>query len=99
MFYAVDMKQIGITADARPVMTDVFVLVGTHGLPLEMVLELMKERDWLVAWPDYTRDAMKDGAKYRTVRARVMAAVAEVCGQDYFVPFSVRWNEWFGVNA
>lgn len=90
------MYQMGITTEDEPVMGDVFKLVGTHGIPLEVVLEMMKARGWKVSWPLYVQDAMKDGAKFRTVRARAMAAVSEVYGPHFFKGFEARWIEWFG---
>jgi hypothetical protein len=32
------MNQVGITTDGRPVVSGVFPLVGTRGLPLEIIL-------------------------------------------------------------
>ena len=89
------MIQMGATEDGGPVMADVFYLVGTHGIPLEVVLELMKARGMLVSWPLYVEDAMKDGAKLNTVRARAFSAVREVYGPHYGAGFEKRWNEWF----
>lgn len=77
-------------------MGGVFSFVGTHGIPLEVVLEMMKQRGLVVSWPDYVRHAMKQGSKMRTVRAKVMVSVGEVYGPQYLRGFETRWKEWFG---
>ncbi len=77
-------------------MSGVFSFVGTHGIPLEVVLEMMKGRGFVVCWPDYVEQSMRQGAKMRTVRSRVMSAVGEVYGPFYVRDFQVRWTRWFG---
>ncbi len=77
-------------------MSGVFSFVGTHGIPLEVVLEMMKSKGWVVSWPDYVRESMRQGSKMRTVRSRVMSSVGEVYGPFYLRGFETRWNEWFG---
>lgn len=77
-------------------MAGVFSFVGTHGIPLEVVLEMMKSKGLVVSWPDYVERAMEQGAKMRTVRAKVMVSVGEVYGPFYLQGFERRWKEWFG---
>lgn len=90
------MIQVGKMENGQPVMAGVFTLVGTHGIPLEFILEQMKARGLWVSWPHYVSDAMKDGAKMRTIRARVLASVGEAYGSQYTKAFEARWVEWFG---
>lgn len=92
-------EQIGITTDGRPVVRHVFALIGTHGIPLEMVLELMKAKGLVVSWPYYVQDSLADGAKMRTIEARVFSAISEVHGPVYAKAFRERWNEYFDRNA
>ena len=77
-------------------MGGVFSFVGTHGIPLEFVLEYMKGKGWVVDWPLYVEESTRQGAKMRTVRSRVMSAVGEVYGPFYVRRFKDRWEEWFG---
>jgi len=89
------MQIVGKTPENLPVMEDVFLLVGTRGMPLEFILERFKERGVVMDWPAYVADAMKDGAKMRTVRARVISAVGEVYGGKYLVGFEARFDAFF----
>lgn len=76
-------------------MEDVFVLVGTKGVPLEFILEQFKKNEWIMDWPAYVDDAMKDGAKLRTVRGRILAAVGEVYGPKYVDGFKERFDSFY----
>lgn len=90
------MKQVGKTQDDIKVLDQVFEMVGTHGLPLEMVLQFIKDKGWIVSWPHYVRDAMKDGAKMKSIKGKVFAAVGEVHGPFYVKAFKARWENYFG---
>lgn len=74
------MQQSGITEDGIPVYSGVFSLVGTHGLPLELILDRFKQEGRVVDWPDYVAMALKDGHKPVTIKARILAAVGDVYG-------------------
>ncbi len=89
------IKQVSRTQDGTPVLAGVFALVGTHGIPLEAVLEQVKYRGLLVSWPHYVCEARKDGAKMKSIRARAFAAIGEVYGPQYLKGFQQRWGEWF----
>lgn len=88
------MKQVGITPEGQPVVDGVFILVGTHGIPLEVVLDGMKQRSVTPCWQTYIRDARKDGAKDRTIRARITAAVGEVYGPNHLKAVEERLDQW-----
>ena len=77
------MNYNGQTEDYKAVMGDIFRLVGTHGLPLEIILMKFQEWNYVVDWVEYIKDAMKDGAKLRTIKGRILSAVADVYGPKY----------------
>jgi alanyl-tRNA synthetase len=81
------MNVSGITPEGRLVVSDAFKFVGTHGLPLDVLLHVLKQNDLVVDWIDFVDDARADGWKYRTIRARVIAAVADVYGPAYLKEF------------
>lgn len=87
------MKQSGQTLEGQLVMADVFNLVGTHGTPLEIILNYMKDRDMVVDWIDYIASAQKDGHNSSTIKSRIMAAVGDVYGSDYAKQFAIRLDK------
>lgn len=78
-----EMRQTGETTEGKPVYAGVFPLVGTHGIPLELILDRFKETDRVMDWPQYVADALKDGHKPRTIKGRILAAVGDVYGASY----------------
>lgn len=85
----------GITTDGKPVLGQTFHLVGTHGLPLEVIISFFQENDIVIDWPDYVRGALKDGHKPRTIRARIAAAVGDVYGAAYRNEVEKRLDKLF----
>lgn len=81
---ATKMNMSGTTEHTNyPVMSGVFTLVGTHGTPLEAVLDYFKERNMVVDWLDYVQFALKDGANIGTIKARISSSVGECYGPKY----------------
>jgi len=88
------MMLVGRTECGKPILANVFVMYGTHGLPLEIILGYFKDNDFVVDWPSYICDALAEGHNLKTVQARILAAVADVYGKPYITHFSERLDEW-----
>lgn len=73
-----------------------FSAVGTHGLPLEVVLMFFKDNNWVVDWVDYVNGALKDGHNLSTVRSRIFSAVGDVYGPKYRDAVIERFDKFFG---
>lgn len=84
------MKQTSITTDGKPLIGDVFKMSGTYGLPLELTLDYLKERDMVVDWVDYIRAALADGHNLSTIKSRILPAVGDVYGGEYAKQFAIR---------
>lgn len=77
------MNQVGTTTDNRPVVAGVFTLVGTHGIPLDIVLTELEKAGLVVSWPDYVKGALADGHKPSNLRSRIREAVEDVYGEEH----------------
>ncbi len=88
----------GKTIDGRFTVNNVFSLIGTHGIPLEVVLGYIKDKGYVVDWEVYVSDAMKDGAKLRSIRGKIIAAVGEIYGPVYVKGFTQRFDEFFAFD-
>lgn len=77
------MHQSGITPEGRAVIAGIFSLVGTHGVPLEIVLYKLKNEGLVADWVDYIKSALADGHNLGTIKARISAAVGDVYGSSY----------------
>lgn len=82
MFRNMAIRQSGITTEGLPVLANVFSLVGTHGIPLEIILYKFQQEGIVVDWEDYIKGALKDGHNPKTIKARILAAVGDVYGEN-----------------
>lgn len=87
------MYQSGKTIDGNPVFAGVFRFIGTHGLPLEIVLSEFQKKGWVIEWTDYISDALKDGANFKNIKARISVAVGDVYGTKYREQVQLRMNK------
>ena len=71
---------IKMTTDGREVCGGLFKYVGTHGLPLEMILQEIERAGAVMDWVNYITDALRDGHKIETIRARISEATADIYG-------------------
>lgn len=90
------MKITGYIPEPK-VIGGLFYLSGTHGLPLEFILDFLKDRNLVMDWQDYIKEAIKDGHKISTVKARIISAVGDVYGCKYREEVEKRLDE-FTVN-
>jgi predicted RNase H-like HicB family nuclease len=93
------MRYSGETEDRKPVVADIAVLSTTYGLPLEITLQYLKDRDWVVDWPDYITHCLNDGHNPSTIRARLKEAIADVFGPRYSKEFMSRLDRFMPVES
>lgn len=86
------LKQSGVTVDGNPVVSNVFKLSGTLGIPLDLVLSKFKEGSIIIDWVDYIKCALKDGTNLQNIKARILAAIGDVYGPIYKNEIENRLN-------
>ena len=75
------------------ILKGVFDFVGTHGVPLEIVLDLLKSKGLMPDWLDYIDSAVRQGAKQTRVRLQLSNAILDVYGQEFHDPWLVTFDE------
>lgn len=60
-----------------------FHVTSSQGLPLEIILEVLKEKDIVVDWKNFYDLAIQSGWKYKRIRERISSSVFEVYGPEY----------------
>ena len=83
----------GKTIDGSLTFSNVFALVGTHGLPLDVVLGYFKDNNLTIDWIDYIQNSINDGAKLDGVKVKILMAVTDVYGRDYKRKFEEVLNK------
>ncbi len=51
-----------------------FTLVSVHGLPLDMALEELRDRGWVIHWPTFIMKAILSGWNTNTIRSKIIEA-------------------------
>lgn len=77
------MRQVGVTPEGVKVVANTFKIFDSHGLPLDIMLELMKENNMIPDWIDFCKEAMASGWKDKTIRNRVHTALIDTYGEEY----------------
>lgn len=80
------------------VVSGVFAFVGTHGVPLEAILDRFKQNNIIIDWMAYIVDALKDGHNPNTIRSRILEAVGDVYGPLYKKEINKRLDILFNDN-
>lgn len=83
------LRRSGTTTDGRPVVAGVFAVVNSEGVGLDVLLELLHDRRWVVDWLDFLRHAREFGWNLRTSVGKIHAALEQVEGPQV----AAAWHE------
>lgn len=93
------LKQIGETIDNAMVVSNVFKLYDTNGVPLELIVEEFKANNVIVAWDVFYEDALKAGWKESNIEAKMLAAINDNYDKEYLEGFKKSFENWKATNA
>lgn len=82
------IHRTGTTPEGHPVYGGVFRFYETHGLPLDVVFDLIKQRGGYVDWLDYYLDARKAGMKHERIISKLDETISDSFGpevRDYVI--------------
>jgi len=72
------------TVDGKTVVQGLFPIMSSIlGLPLEILLEILKKNNMVIDWIDFYNGSVQNGWKYKTLRVRVSSGVLEIYGREY----------------
>lgn len=80
-------------------MSNVFHVTSSQGLPLEIILEILKKEKIVVDWQNFYDLAIKGGWKYKRIRERVSSSVFEVYGPEYRDGVIRRLDKYHEMNV
>jgi hypothetical protein len=83
------LRRSGTTTDGRPVVAGLFAVVNSEGVGLDVLLELLHDRRWVVDWLDFLRHARDFGWNLRTAAGKIHAAIEQVEGPQA----AAAWHE------
>lgn len=71
-----------------------FQLTNTHGLPLEVILDIFKKEDIVPDWISFFRDSVENGRSPDRVQLEMEVAIREVYGEEYYKSFNYKMTNW-----
>jgi hypothetical protein len=83
----------GRTLDNKLVVRGVFPLFSSlTGLPLDIILEVLKKNNMIVDWLNFFDQSIKEGWKPQRTINKIREAVSEVYGQEFSKEIEKRLN-------
>lgn len=68
----------------------VFYLVDTEGIPLEIIMEELKDRGMMPDWIDFFREALKSGWTFKGTYTRIYNSILNLYGSDFANNWKIR---------
>lgn len=76
----VTLLSAGTTTDGKRVVSGVYRFFETHGLPLDVVLTLLREDNAVPCWLSFHREARTAGMRHERILAKLDEAVCDAYG-------------------
>ena len=74
------MRQVGVTTDDRPVVAGLYALDETHGIPLDVLLDGVRDQGAIPCWLSLVREGVEAGASADRWSRKVAAAATDAYG-------------------
>ena len=79
------MKVIGKTDNGTKIVSEVFKMFDSTGLPLDVIFDQCKENDLMPSWLDFYKEASNQGWKDKTIFNRLETNISDVWGKDFYL--------------
>lgn len=77
------MQIVGVTSDNKRIVSGLFPLFDTHGLPLSIIWQCCIENNFVPSWIDFYFEAIEAGWSHKTILLRLNESIADVYGIEY----------------
>lgn len=77
------LKVVGRTTDGKTVLAGVYQTFETHGLPLDILLDLLLQKDAVPCWMSFHREALAAGMKHERILSKLDNALSDVYGGSF----------------
>jgi len=75
---------VGKTTDGKLVISGILRFEETYGLPLEVILEYVRDNDLVPSWLHVMKEAEKQGVNRNKFLTKLETCVVSVFGKDYW---------------
>ena len=95
----IDIKVTGVSPEGIQSVSGVFKMVDTYGLPLDIIIDQLKDRGMMPDWIDFYDQAIKVGWKPKGVLSKLSEAIIDVYGIDFYTGWLSRMEEYTTLKA
>ena len=74
---------LGKTKDGKNVVAGVYKVFETHGLPLDILLSILAEKNSVPCWMSAHREALAAGMKHERILAKLEEALSDAYGPEF----------------
>ena len=89
------MEYIGKTTDGKVVVSGLFELFSTHGLPLADVFFLCRENGQIPNWIEFYKEVQAGGWSHKTIINRLSDSISDIYGKEFSEVVIQRLNQIF----
>ncbi len=86
---------VGYTEANETVVGGLWKIYETHGLPLDIIFDVCKQRNWIPGWIDLYEDMKKSGMEHGRIFSKLEEAINDSFGKDYSGVVISRLSEIF----
>ncbi len=83
----------GKTVEGQLVLAGVYKFYETHGLPLDVIFDLLQARNSIPDWSAFHSEALKAGMKHDRIISKLAEAISDSFGAAYRDEVVRRLNE------
>jgi len=84
------LEVAGYSEDGKQVIKGIFSFYETVGLPLDFVIQHIKDNDAIPSWYDFVLEARAAGMKDSRIKSKLEEVILDVYGRKYWVEISKR---------
>ena len=74
---------VGRTEDGKTVYAEVYKFYETHGMPLDILFAMIRDKNAIPCWMSFHREAKSAGMKHERVLSKLDEALSDVYGASF----------------
>lgn len=86
---------IGTTTNDKILVAGVWKFYETHGLPLDVILNLCIEKNWMPCWTTLYKDMLSAGMKHGRILSKLEESISDSFGKAFCDVVIFRLNNIF----
>ncbi len=77
------LTRVGQTVDGKAIYSGVYKFFETHGMPLDILIGMMREKNSIPCWVSFHREARAAGMKHARILSKLDEALSDVYGTEF----------------